>query len=393
MQRQWFYRHVGRIHGPLTTSDLRAALLLRFLDPEQLVQERVVSEWLPARQAGGVSDKEQALSVGQRRKNVRPAFTLVELLVVIAIIGTLVGLLLPAVQSARESARRSSCGNNSKQIGLALLSYETARKTLPPGIMAKRRFSYDYAYNEGWEWPCMLHFILPHVEMQGMFDALNGPRFDIANPFNLNLPWPDAANGKGVAGYLCPSDTNTAGRVKTADLPPGRSIFSSNYLGLFSGLDDGDAEGSVPPGQAAVFRYHKGVRLQDIVDGTSKTAAVGEYLTGIDGSDARGWPWTNRAGSQFLYLTLGPNSAAPDVSIGNPSHFCPSSGARNKPGRNLPCTQDSEDDTYASPRSLHGEGVNMILCDGSVRFVSNGVALDAWRNLGWMNDGNVQGLP
>ena len=56
------------------------------------------------------------------------AFTLVELLVVIAIIGTLVGLLLPAVQAAREAARRSSCQNNMKQMGLALLNYESAKK-------------------------------------------------------------------------------------------------------------------------------------------------------------------------------------------------------------------------------------------------------------------------
>ncbi len=62
----------------------------------------------------------------------RSAFTLVELLVVIAIIGILVGLLLPAVQAAREAARRMSCGNNIRQLGLALHNYESAHKVIPP---------------------------------------------------------------------------------------------------------------------------------------------------------------------------------------------------------------------------------------------------------------------
>jgi prepilin-type N-terminal cleavage/methylation domain-containing protein len=76
----------------------------------------------------------------------RPGLTLVELLVVIAIIGLLVGLLLPAVQAAREAARMSTCGNNLKQVGLAVHAYHDARKTLPPA-----RITYSYL-----GWPVML---------------------------------------------------------------------------------------------------------------------------------------------------------------------------------------------------------------------------------------------
>jgi len=204
----------------------------------------------------------------------------------------------------------------------------------------------------------------------------------------MNRPWPEAANGKPVALYSCPSDGNASVKP-SSDMPNGRSCFSSNYLGLFSGLCDGDTERPTPPGgQAAVFRYHTGIRTKEIADGLSKTAAFGEYLTGVDSSDARGGPWTNRAGSQFLYMTLGPNSTAPDVSIAHPQ-FCPTSGSRNSPIQNLPCTQGNNQSAHASPRSRHRGGVTMVLCDGSVRFVDDGIALAPWRNLGWMNDRQV----
>ncbi|HVT30678.1 MAG TPA: DUF1559 domain-containing protein, partial [Lacipirellulaceae bacterium] len=90
-------------------------------------------------------------------------FTLVELLVVIAIIGILVALLLPAIQAAREAARRAQCQNHLKQIALAVLNYESAKKKFPPGFVSQP------SQFESWGWPI---FILPSLEEQSLYDQL-----------------------------------------------------------------------------------------------------------------------------------------------------------------------------------------------------------------------------
>lgn len=123
------------------------------------------------------------------------AFTLVELLVVIAIIGILVALLLPAVQSAREAARRTQCANRFKQVGLAILNYESTYKRFPPG---QRRF---IERESPFSWSVL---ILEFMEQGTVHDQID---------FKMPL---DSAKNKGDAiapgpvtvvmeNYLCPS--------------------------------------------------------------------------------------------------------------------------------------------------------------------------------------------
>jgi len=125
-------------------------------------------------------------------------FTLVELLVVIAIIGVLVALLLPAVQSAREAARRMSCGNNFKQIGIALHNYHDAYQKLPPGWIMQATSPENSA---GWGWPT---FILPYVEQQNLYDRLQVNQLALMDVMG-NAALRPLAQTK-LKSYRCPSD-------------------------------------------------------------------------------------------------------------------------------------------------------------------------------------------
>ena len=313
------------------------------------------------------------------------AFTLVELLVVITIIGILIALLLPAVQAAREAARSMQCANNLKQIGLALHSFESAMGAFPPGHMAKVRFSYDYSLNGGYEWPYFLHYILPYMEAQAYYTAIEGAAFDLKNPW-MDLPaWDKRVNGLPLPMFQCPSDGMTSQWSDAWQASGELMIPKSNYLGFFSGLQDSDNY-TIPidPATRGLFRPYEGTSLKEISDGTSNTMAVGEYLKGVREQDSRGAFYTNRAGRQFLYVTLGPNSSAPDRFVPYP-WFC--TEEFDVPAANLPCIAGSGENDYASPRSRHPGGVKTLFCDGSVHSISDSINTTTWRNLGWIATG------
>lgn len=293
-----------------------------------------------------------------RRLKSSRGFTLIELLVVIAIIAILIALLLPAVQQAREAARRTQCKNNLKQIGLGLHNYHDTYRKFPAG-------RYGCCYGT---WQVSL---LPFIEQGNMYDLWI---WDYGNVRYSSSPNTTNVTNNRIAALTCPSD-----QVNT----PINQITSHNYAANYG--NTGYAQQSTLNGVA--FRgapfgdFSKGFfGLSDILDGTSSTLLVAEVLQGKQ-SDLRGFTWWGDASSMTTYL--GPNSTIPDRIYSPP--YCV-----NMPEINLPCAvSTSTEPTMFASRSRHPGGVQVVLCDGSARFISENINIDTWRAYGTTSGSEV----
>ncbi len=343
-----------------------------------------------------------------KRATVRWGFTLVELLVVIAIIGILIALLLPAVQAAREAARRSQCLNNLKQFGLAALNYENTYKRLPPAhinLLASDPEKPASVPNGYYDWSAHAR-LLPYFEAGAAYELIN---------FDSAISASTLARQVKPEFFLCPSDP-----LSEFDPPGNPGIGKTNYRGNAGSrtVNGQNNNGIFIPFVGIRYRDRMngaayGVPLNDILDGTSNTALFSERAVG-DNSNLAVTPktdWfynganaTNIASNPAAYATAclataptatgaaqdslgGVNWTNPGTRVTRYNHVLPP----NKISccSNNPCVGNSHGATTAV--SYHPGGVNLLLCDGSTRFVNESVSGTIWSAVGGRKDGVALG--
>lgn len=304
-----------------------------------------------------------------RRPSSRPAFTLVELLVVIAIIGILVGLLLPAVQAARESGRRMQCFNNLKQIGLALIAYESTNKTFPPAEIHGTKKNTGYATSRSdlldghCEWDGQIgmwaNLIFPQLEQQNVYDKLD---------FKARKQHTSTANVEVMqmkfSFYRCPTDPywgltsvwggggdKSRARIMHYFAVSGR--FENPKLVHSDGIDNsGYGHCAANDG---MFYNDSQVKRAHIKDGLSNTMMVTEV-------------WGRKT----------------------PTHISDDSRAMNLHAViYLDYTPNANRERPWRANSFHVGGVGTVFADGSVHFITDTIDGPTWRALGSIRTGEV----
>jgi prepilin-type N-terminal cleavage/methylation domain-containing protein/prepilin-type processing-associated H-X9-DG protein len=365
----------------------------------------------------------------------RAGFTLVELLVVIAIIGVLVALLLPAVQAAREASRRSSCLNNLKQIGLGVHNFESGHARLPHSGQCDSTGSASTTY--------MVHstatLILPYIEQQAVYDMFdhesspasfgatqtatgwtaNGALLHMnakGRPYNdpANARWQTAAKTH-ISTYVCPSQP-----LKKTTRDPVHGYGGWDYM--FIALSDVDEtvgsatfkQRTVPAGSAAWLAQVvpgiltcEGARFANCTDGTSNTFLCIEdasraypTVAKFGAASARPSPLATSADAMPSNLRRvfawadpdavtngfsGPNGAtvAGDRVAKVNNHKAPVGGPSSCLWTVNNCGPNDE------PFSFHPGGVNVVMGDGSVRFLVDTLDALVLKALVGANDGKV----
>ena len=362
----------------------------------------------------------------------------IELLVVIAIIAVLIALLLPAVQAAREAARGGcQCVNNLRQIGLALHNYHSANDTFAPGGLVGYRYD-TKAFNLNGTYGAFAR-ILGYLEQQPLYNAINWSLESDQDAYGTVAN--STVTSLRLGAFLCPSDTppnylGTGTAPINALIAPGTNYFASLGSSLEWGGYPGPLSGPAQtPNGLPNGLFNSGgapIGLRSVLDGSSNTVAVGEWRTGsglraggairvslptdiiMVGSYPAGvsrntptvsMPSPALAASLSAWLQLCASNAAnpsmrfnksttlgeawslglPSYTLGNllvppnpktPNCNVASSNAVNQPG------------VYGLS-SYHSGGANVLMADGSVKFLKDSVSAQAVWALGSRAGGEI----
>lgn len=344
--------------------------------------------------------RHQSRNEAPRSIGLDAGFTITELLVSLSVMSVLMALLLPAVQQARATSRRVQCLNNLRQLAVGTTSFEGAYGYLPGGCGSPTPFEPAVA-------PGALSahaMLLPFVEQSNLYHRLNLQESGLGW-----YPFPQSVDATGgtlpvVSVFQCPDDgVTSAGNSYRFCVGRGKILNDGGAMSCICGMSEQGVRRIYRPSFAA------------IVDGLSNTALAAESLRG-DNDDAfftqrrdsldliDPWPLVTAfiaADPEMAAATcLGASSAANtnSVHVSNAGATWVLSGnAYTWYSHVLPPNSSVSDCTASgskmnvgvvTTRSLHREGANVAMADGSVEFVSNAIDLTVWRKLGARDDGN-----
>jgi len=320
----------------------------------------------------------------------RSGFTLIELLVVIAIIAVLIALLLPAVQASREAARRAQCVNNIRQLGIGLHNFHDVNNQLPNSVRPSG--------------------LTTQPRVAGLLSMLNYmEQTQVYNAINLGLTWGEPANSTAVktriSTFLCPTTPADAGRLDgIPEVQPYSPTWTPTVAAItdYSPLVGIDARlsayglfpaGSVPPETLIV--KNKKTRLADATDGLSNTVAFvesagrpfvyrkgGKQIGAVPEHRVNAGGWSRPASDVTLNGSTADGSSFPGRTVINAAN------GEDVFGRGFPDPYYVTEGTGAI-FAFHPGGANVLLGDGSVRFVKETVSLKTFAALATRAGGEI----
>lgn len=285
-------------------------------------------------------------------------FTLLELLLVVGVISILIALLLPAIQSSRELARRTQCAKNLMMIGIAVGNYQASNRVFPPGVVNETGPITFIPKGYHWGWQARL---LPYLESGNLYNQLNFMQgvYEAAN---------DTSRVRNLQAVLCPSDGSSP---------------LNNYAGCHH-----DVEAPIAADNHGVLFLNSRINHDDIKDGLAFTILAGEFM---GSTSSQGWAIGTRSS---LRNTGGPVNAPSIISFSTQTRPFVGRTSAAEPQALEELERQIEDDQLDASlvggfSSHHSGGSNFLLCDGSIRFLTERLSPSVFQSLGHRADGNL----